>query len=111
MYFFYLMLFLLQPHPTYSIHHSNVFLLIDVNFITAPPSPTDFACINNNIFDRSMILTWTKPATPNGYIQNYTIYDITRNNQITTDGSVLEQTIDGLTPGKKISIKNNHYLL
>jgi hypothetical protein len=58
-----------------------------------------------------MILTWTKPATPNGYIQNYTIYDITRNNQIATNGSVLEQKIDGLTPGKKIFIKNNHYLL
>jgi hypothetical protein len=40
-----------------------------------------------------MILTWTKPATPNGYIQNYTIYDITRNNQIATNGSVLEQKI------------------
>jgi hypothetical protein len=58
-----------------------------------------------------MILTWTKPATPNGYIQSYTIYDITRNNQITTNGSVFEQKIDGLTPGKKIFIKNNHYLV
>jgi hypothetical protein len=58
-----------------------------------------------------MILKWTKPVTPNGYIQNYTIYDMTRNNQITTNGSVLEQKIDGLTPGKKIFIKNNHYLV
>ena len=58
-----------------------------------------------------MILTWTKPATPNGYIQNYIIYDITRNMQIITHGSVLEQEIDGLTPGKKISVNNNHYLL
>jgi hypothetical protein len=31
--------------------------------------------------------------------------------QITTNGSVLEQEIDGLTQGKKISVKNNHYLL
>jgi hypothetical protein len=52
-----------------------------------------------------------KPATPNGYIQNYIIYDMTRNNQTTTNGSVLKQKIDGLTPGKTISIKNNHYLL
>ena len=58
-----------------------------------------------------MILTWKEPAVPNGYIQNYIIYDMTRNKQITTNGSVLEQKIDGLTPGKKISIKNNHYLL
>jgi hypothetical protein len=34
-----------------------------------------------------------------------------RNMQITTNGNVLEQEIDGLTPGKKISVKNNHYLL
>ena len=58
-----------------------------------------------------MTLTWKEPAKPNGYIQNYTIYDVTRNKQIQTTGSVLEQKIDGLIPGKKISINNNHYLL
>ena len=34
------MLILLHYTPTYIIHHSNVFLLIDVMFITAPPPPT-----------------------------------------------------------------------
>ena len=58
-----------------------------------------------------MTLTFKEPAQPNGYIQNYTIYDVTRNKQIQTTGSVLEQKIDGLIPGKKISINNNHYLL
>ena len=105
------MLILLQPHLTYSIHLRNVFLSIDVNFITGPSPPTEFACIDTKIFDRSMLLTWKEPATPNGYIQHYIIYIMFRNMQITTNGSVLEQEIDGLTPGKKISVKNNHYLL
>ena len=96
------MLILLQPHPTYSIQHGNVFLLIDVNFITGPPPPTEFACDDTNIYDRYMILTWKEPATPNGYIQHYIIYIMFRNMQITTNGSVLEQKVDGLTPGKKI---------
>jgi hypothetical protein len=52
-----------------------------------------------------------EPATPNGYIKHYIIYIMFRNMQITTNGSVLEQEIDGLTQGKKISVKNNHYLL
>jgi hypothetical protein len=95
------MLILLQPTPTYSIQLWNVLLSVDVNFITGPLPPAEFACNATNIYDKSRTLTWKEPATPNGYIKNYIIYDATRNMSIPTDGSVLKQLIVNLSPGRK----------
>jgi hypothetical protein len=65
------------------------------------PPPTEFECNGSSIYDESMTLTWKEPATPNGYIENYIIYDATRNMSIPTDGSVLKQLIVNLSPGRK----------
>jgi hypothetical protein len=62
---------------------------------------TEFACNGSSIYDESMTLTWKEPATPNGYIQHYIIYDATRNMSIPTNGSVLKQLIVNLSPGRK----------
>ena len=95
-----LSLVLLQPVPHLQCSAQEC-ILIDVNFITAPPPPTEFACNGSSIYNKSMTLTWKEPATPNGYIENYIIYDATRNMSIPTNGSVLKQLIGNLSPGRK----------
>ena len=95
-----LSLVLLHPVPHLQCSAQEC-ILIDVNFITAPPPPTEFECNGSSIYDESMTLTWKEPATPNGYIENYIIYDATRNMSIPTNGSVLKQLIVNLSPGRK----------
>ncbi|CAC5366868.1 FN1 [Mytilus coruscus] len=78
---------------------------------TTPQTPRDFACTDLNILDRSLTLTWREPLLPNGDIKHYIVYDLNRSLQLQTNGSVLEQFIEGLQPGKQTTCNEENIIL